>query len=61
MAEVIHGGENVDKGDDHGGHEGRVIGEAKHLEEDQHVEHDDVDAGELLEEWMVMAMVSCDW
>ncbi|CAA7394662.1 unnamed protein product [Spirodela intermedia] len=44
------GGEDVDEAGDDGGDEGGVVAEADGLEEDGGVEHDDVDAGELLEE-----------
>jgi hypothetical protein len=44
------GGEDVDEAGDDGGHEGGVLLEADCLEEHRRVEHDDVDAGELLEE-----------
>uniref|UniRef100_J3L9S6 Uncharacterized protein n=1 Tax=Oryza brachyantha TaxID=4533 RepID=J3L9S6_ORYBR len=44
------GGEDVDEAGDDGGDEGGVLAEADGLEEDGGVEHDDVDAGELLEE-----------
>uniref|UniRef100_A0A804UEG6 Uncharacterized protein n=1 Tax=Zea mays TaxID=4577 RepID=A0A804UEG6_MAIZE len=43
------GGEDVDEARDDGGHEGGVVREAQRLEEDRGVEHDDVDARELLE------------
>ena len=44
------GGADVDDAGDDGGHEGGVVAEADGVEEDGGVEHDDVDAGELLEE-----------
>ncbi|CAA6658407.1 unnamed protein product [Spirodela intermedia] len=52
------GGEDVDEAGDDGGDEGGVVAETDGLEEDGGVEHDDVDAGELLEEGMRTAMVS---
>lgn len=58
-AEAVHGGEDIGEGGDHGRLEGHVVGKGDHLEEDQHVEHDNVDVGELLEERDGMAMVSC--
>ncbi|URE06036.1 hypothetical protein MUK42_22647 [Musa troglodytarum] len=44
------GGEHVDEAADDGGHEGGVVAEPDGLEEHGGVEHDDVDAGDLLEE-----------
>jgi hypothetical protein len=45
-----HGGEHVDEPRDDGGHERRVVTEADGQEQHRRVEHDHVDAGELLEE-----------
>jgi hypothetical protein len=45
-----HGGEHVDEAGDDGGHERGVALEPQRLEQHRRVEHDHVDAGELLEE-----------
>ncbi|URE29913.1 hypothetical protein MUK42_26356 [Musa troglodytarum] len=42
-------GDDVDQSRDDGGHQGGVVAETEGLEQDGSVEHDDVDAGELLE------------